>query len=104
MEDYNKENKYLRAKEKVANLRKFYTSLTSYLVFMAILAGVNYYVNELRYPWFLWAAFGWGIGLIFQAAKTFEWNPLANKNWEERKIREFMEKEERNEKGMGRWE
>ncbi|MAZ26194.1 MAG: histidine kinase [Cytophagaceae bacterium] len=104
MEDHSKDNKYMRAKEKVERLRKFYTSLTAYLFVMALLAGINYYFNGLSYPWFLWAAFGWGIGLLFQAAKAFEWNPVASKDWEERKIREFMEREERNEKGMGRWE
>ena len=39
--------------------------------------------------WFLWAAFGWGIGLIFQAAKAFNWAPFMNKNWEEKKIKEI---------------
>ena len=45
--------------------------------------------------WFLWAAFGWGIGLIFQAAKAFNWAPFMNKNWEEKKIKELMDKEDK---------
>ncbi len=90
----NKENKYLRAKEQVACIKKFYTSLLFYLVFIGFLAWLNYYSNEWRYMWFLWAAFGWGIGLVFQAAKAFKWAPFMHKDWEDRKIREFMEKEE----------
>ncbi|MCH2488767.1 MAG: 2TM domain-containing protein [Flavobacteriales bacterium] len=90
----DKENKYLRAKEQVEQIKKFYTSLFFYVIFIAGLAGLNYYTNELRYPWFLWAAAGWGIGLIFQAAKAFKWNPFLGKNWEERKLKEFMEKDE----------
>lgn len=90
----DKENKYLRAKERVAEIKKFYTSLFFYLVFMAFLAGLNYYTNEWRYMWFLWAALGWGIGLIFKAANAFGWNPFINKDWEERKIKEFMEKDD----------
>ena len=97
----DKENKYLRAKERVAEIKKFYTSLFFYIVFIAFLAGLNYYTNEWRYMWFLWAALGWGIGLIFQAAKAFNWNPFINKDWEERKIKELMDKDD--EPSKDRW-
>jgi hypothetical protein len=42
--------------------------------------------------------FAWGIGLFFHASKTFEFNPLLGKNWEERQIKKYMEedKEEMN--------
>ncbi|OAB78870.1 2TM domain-containing protein [Cochleicola gelatinilyticus] len=89
------ETKYLKAKERVAEIKKFYSGLIFYVIFIGFLAGLNYYVNELRYPWFLWAAFGWGIGLFFQAAKAFRWNFGIGKDWEDRKVREFMEQEDR---------
>ncbi len=94
--DYNtdKQNRYLRAKERVAEIKKFYTSLIGYIVFISLLAAVNYYTNEWRYMWFLWAAFGWGIGIVFQAAKAYQWSPFMGKNWEERKLKEFMEEED----------
>ena len=94
MEHTDKENKYLKAKEHVDGLKKFYTSLMFYIIFISLLAGLNYYMNEFSYPWFLWVAFGWGIGLIFHAFKTFQWLPYMNKKWEERKIKEFMEKDD----------
>lgn len=94
MDFENKENKYLRAKERVAEMKKFYTSLMFYVVFIAFLAALNYYTNGWSYMWFLWAAFGWGIGLIFQAGKAFRWAPFMSKDWEEKKIKEIMEKEE----------
>ena len=72
LRDSDKENKYLRAKDRVAEIKKFYTSLFFYVIFMGFLAGLNYYTNEWRYMWFLWAALGWGIGLVFQAAKAFD--------------------------------
>jgi hypothetical protein len=90
MEDTDKQNKYLKAKEKVEAIKKFYTSLFSYVVFISLLGALNYWINEWRYPWFLWAALGWGIGLIFQGIKAFQFNPFFNKDWEERKIREYM--------------
>lgn len=91
----NRENCYLRAKERVAEMKKFYTSLFFYVIFIGFLAWLNYYTNEWNYMWFLWAAFGWGIGIVFQAAKAFNWAPFMNKDWEERKIKELMDKEER---------
>ena len=74
-------------------MRKFYGHLTSYTIVITALGALNYYVNEWSYMWFLWAAFGWGIGLFFQAIKTFNLNPFFGKDWEERKIREYMDKE-----------
>ncbi|MAP55016.1 2TM domain-containing protein [Altibacter sp.] len=103
MNDLEKQNKYIRAKERVADIKKFYTSLLFYILFIGFLAALNYYTNELRYPWFLWAALGWGIGIVIQAFKAFRWMPYMNKEWEERKIKEYMEKD--SEKGSGnRWQ
>ncbi|MDC6389418.1 2TM domain-containing protein [Maribacter sp. PR1] len=90
----NQESKYYRAKERVECIKKFYTSLLSYVIFIAFLAGLNYWIDEWNYPWFLWAAFGWGIGLIFQAVKAFGFNPILGKDWETRKINELMKEEE----------
>lgn len=93
MEFDKKEIKYIKAKERVQELRKFYGNLTSYILVISLLAGINYWTNEWRYMWFLWAAFGWGIGLFFHAMNTFKLNPFFGKDWEERKINEIMEKE-----------
>ncbi len=94
------ESKYQRAKERIAETKKFYSRLISYAVGISLLAGLNYYIDQWNHPWFLWAAFGWGIGLAFQAAKAFDLNPFFGRNWEERKIKEFMRKDER----KTRWE
>jgi hypothetical protein len=68
--------------------------LMSYFVFIGFLAALNYWTDQWRYPWFLWAAFGWGIGLVFHAIKVFGLSPFFGKNWEERKIKEYMEEDE----------
>ena len=98
--DTERDSKYLRAKERMEHIKKFYTSLFFYIIFIAFLAGLNYYTNEWRYPWFLWAALGWGIGIIFQAAKAFKWSSLLGKDWEQRKMKQFMEEDERNSKDL----
>ncbi|MEW7278376.1 2TM domain-containing protein [Aquimarina sp. 2201CG1-2-11] len=101
MKDFDQEKKYQRARERVEELKKFYNKLSSYVIVIALLAGLNYYQNEWRYAWFLWPAFFWGIGLMFHAIKAFRINPMF-KNWEERKIRKFMEEEQDKEKQL--WE
>ena len=101
MEIDNKENKYIRAKERVDEIKGFYGNLTAYVIVITGLAILNYYLNEWSYMWFLWAAFGWGIGLIFHAINTYRWNPFFGKDWEERKIKEFMDKDN---EGRTKWE
>ena len=94
MDIKNRESKYMRAKEQVERLKKFYRNLTSYIVVITGLAVLNYYVNGWSYMWFLWAAFGWGIGILFHAIGTFNLNPFFGRDWEKRKIREYMDKDE----------
>ncbi|PKV50370.1 2TM domain-containing protein [Aquimarina sp. MAR_2010_214] len=102
MKDFNKEKRYERAKERVEELKKFYNNLFSYVIIIGFLAGLNYYQNEWHYAWFLWAAFGWGIGLAFHAVKAYRINPMFDKDWEDRKIREYMDEEQGQE--QQRWE
>jgi len=82
MTDNTKDNKYIRARERVEELKK----------------ALNYWVDAWRYMWFLWAAFGWGIGVFFHALNTFKWNPFFGKDWEKRKIEELLEKDKEQEK------
>ncbi|RZS93341.1 2TM domain-containing protein [Aquimarina brevivitae] len=106
MRNPNEEKRYQRAKERVDDLKKFYNNLISYVIFITFLAFVNYYTNGMSwdgYLWFLWAAFGWGIGLAFHAAKVFRINPVYDKNWEEKKIKKYMEEEEKD-KNSQLWE
>ena len=91
--------KYLRAKERITEVKEFYSKLLRSVILIAFLAGLNYYTNEWRYMWFLWAAFGISIGLIFRASKVFGINPFLGKDWEERKIQEFMNED----KEQNRW-
>ncbi|WP_419211899.1 2TM domain-containing protein [Maribacter sp. X9] len=86
--------KYYRAKERVETIKKFYGSMLSSLFTIFIVGGINYYIDEWHHPWFLWVVFGLGIGLFFKALKIFNFNPFMNRDWEERKIQEFMKQEE----------
>lgn len=99
MENLNKENRYIKAKERVEVLKKFYANLWTYIMVISALALINYLTNGFRYMWFLWAAFGWGIGVLFHAIGTFNLNPFFGKGWEEKKIKQFMQEEE----GTKKW-
>jgi hypothetical protein len=94
------DEKYLRAKEKITEIKKFYSRLVRSLLLFAVVGGINYYQNEWEQPWFLWVVFGVGIGLAFKAIKVFGLNPFLGKNWEKRKIEQFMQEEDNTE----RWE
>ncbi len=88
------DEKYLRAKERILEVKAFYSKLLRSAILIAFLAALNYYTNEWRYMWFLWAAFGIIISLVFRATKVFGINPFLGKDWEKRKIQEFMNAEE----------
>ncbi|MBT8300336.1 MAG: 2TM domain-containing protein, partial [Maribacter sp.] len=53
METSEKDKKYFRAKDRVDGIKKFYTSLMSYVFFITFLAGLNYWLDGWSYPWFL---------------------------------------------------
>ncbi|WP_025740094.1 2TM domain-containing protein [Aquimarina pacifica] len=102
MKTFDEQKRYERAKERVIELKKFYNNLTSYIIVIGFLAGLNYYQNELNYAWFLWPAFGWGIGLTFHAIKAYRVNHMFDKEWEDRKIKKYMEEEQKSQSQM--WE
>jgi signal transduction histidine kinase len=58
-----------RARRRAAAEVGFYTHLMSYLGVMAFLALINLFTT--RYPWFIWPALGWGIGLFAHYMAVF---------------------------------
>jgi hypothetical protein len=81
-----------RAKKRVAEIKEFYQHLTVYLVVMAALAIINV-VTSPGYLWFFWALLGWGIAVVLHGFSVF--GGFWGAEWEERKTRELMAREER---------
>jgi hypothetical protein len=82
-------NKYIRAVERVEEIKGFYSSLIAYCIVIPFLIFINLkYVPQFHWFWF--PAMGWGIGLVFQGFKAFAYNPFLGRDWEERKIQEYM--------------
>jgi len=89
MNDSNRDYKYDRAKARVKEIKEFYTHLITYLIMVPVFIFINYYTGT-SFPWAIFPIVGWGIGVLSHAAQTFNWNPLFNKEWEKRKMEEFL--------------
>ncbi|WP_374400819.1 2TM domain-containing protein [Flavobacterium sp.] len=84
--------KYNKAKKRVKELKEFYNHLASYLVVIPFLIFINLYFSP-KHIWFYWPMLGWGIGLFFHALGVFNVFPFFGKDWDDKKIKEIMEKE-----------
>jgi hypothetical protein len=88
--DYiNDSNKYIRAKKQIDDLKGFYGSAVAYCVVIPFLIYINY-TTSWGFQWFWFPVFGWGLGIVIQAFQVFGYGA----NWEERKIRELMNKDQ----------
>ncbi|MDT0687589.1 2TM domain-containing protein [Autumnicola psychrophila] len=97
MENYKQENtSYWSAKKKVKEIKGFYVHLLVYLFVNIAIVTVSSYHNgdwsSLSNIWTYSTAFFWGIGLFAHWLSVFGPNKFFG-NWEERKVRELMEKE-----------
>ena len=91
-EQYLSDKKYAMAKEHVEELKGFYINLVLYCLIIPGLILLNMYTT--RFPWAIFPALGWGLGVLFHGSEVFGWNPFLGKDWEERKIRELMRKDQ----------
>jgi hypothetical protein len=82
--------RYERAYERVKQLRSFYTHLISFFAANTVLFIVDVVTGDGW--WFYWVSIGWGFGLLIHALSVFV-GGLFRGGWEERKIREMMERE-----------
>lgn len=86
---YNEQDAYHRAKKRVEDIKGFFGNLVSYCVVIPFLIFINY-KTSWSYQWFWFPMLGWGMGVIFHAFGVFGYG----KEWEERKIKEILEKEQ----------
>ncbi|WP_312902039.1 2TM domain-containing protein [Chryseobacterium taichungense] len=82
------ENKaYERAQKRVKELKSFYGNLISYCIVIPALIIINL-ITSPDDIWFYWPMLGWGIGIAAHGMNVF----AIGKSWEEKKIREILEK------------
>ena len=88
-EKHIEEKRYLKAKERVEQIKGFYGNLLSYAFIIPILWWIN--SRTTSFTWAIFPTLGWGIGLLFHGMEAFGYNPFLGRNWEERKIKQLME-------------
>ena len=84
--------KYERARSRVHKIRDFYTHLIVYVAVNIMLVGINL-IYSPEYLWFIWSVIGWGVGILAHGFSVFGLGGLLGQDWEERKIKEFMERD-----------
>ncbi len=93
MEHFNKQDAYYKAEKRLKQIKGFYAHLLWYIVINIIL--IVLIVNNdgsLSELGTYSTAFFWGIGIAFHAIGVFGKNFIFSKKWEERKIQEYMRK------------
>lgn len=98
-EDYRKEEAFLRAKKKVKDITGFYWHLASYIIVNIFLIGlIGFNSGDFWNFGTFSTPFFWGIGLMFHFLGVFGKDYFFGKQWEERKIREYMEKDRKDQR------
>ncbi|WP_296386436.1 histidine kinase [Winogradskyella sp.] len=87
---------YVKAHNRVEELKGFYYSLISYVFVIPFLIFIWYTFSRHTIQWFWFPMFGWGLGLAIQAYRVFVDNGAFGASWEKRKIEEYMRKEDEN--------
>jgi len=90
--DQEQQQRYERAHARVKQIKGFYTHASAYIV-----VNIMLFVINLLTPgpwWFYWPLLGWGIGLGVHALNVFVLGGRLGRDWEERKTRELMDKDE----------
>ncbi|WP_442266188.1 2TM domain-containing protein [Tenacibaculum sp. ZS6-P6] len=83
---------YIKAVERVEKIKEFYRNLASYLIFIPFFIFINLRFSP-QFHWFYFPIIGWGIGVLFHGLEVYNYNVFLGKDWEERKIRELMDKD-----------
>ncbi|MFP8894755.1 2TM domain-containing protein [Chryseobacterium sp. EZn1] len=81
---------YQRAQKRVKEIKSFYMNLISYCTVSAFLIFINLFTSS-RNHWFWFPVLGWGIGVASHAFQVFG----VGESWQEKKIREIMNKQKK---------
>lgn len=97
--DIKKDQKYQRAKKRVAQMKGFYIHLFVYILVNLFIL-VNIYLGHAAEDGSFWSwehftvLVFWGAGLGLHAARVFVSRSILGPEWEERQIQKYMERDE----------
>ena len=90
------EQKLERAKKRVKQIKGYYKHLMVYIIVNIILIAMEYINLDEGEVFFRFSnfqtAFFWGIGLLFHTINVFGKDFFLGNDWEEKKIKELMDK------------
>jgi len=87
--------RYEKAKKRVEEIKKFYGNVVTYVAINIILIIINL-VTSPGTLWFYWVTIFWGIAILLHASRVFILRgKFLGEEWEQKKIRELMEKEDK---------
>ena len=89
------QRRYDRAHARVQVIKGFYVHALAFVMVNIALLAINLLAGGVW--WFYWPLIGWGIGLGLHAFGVFGFGGGGpwGREWEERKVREMMDKERR---------
>lgn len=103
-QNYIKEQRYLKAKKRVKDIKGFYSHLSVYIVVNIFISGIivygltyedNYEFSQAITHFGVYSTWlFWGIGLFFHWLGVFGFKSFFGKSWEEKKIKELMNEED----------
>lgn len=77
------------ARERVAEIKTFYSHLASFLIVNTMLVGIWLATGSSHF-WPIYPILGWGMGLASHASAIFGFFGMFDRSWEERKVRELI--------------
>lgn len=102
--DYTQEQRYIRAKKRVDNIKSFYIHFTVYILVNIFISAIIIFgltsdegltfSQAISHPGVYMTWLGWGIGVVIHWLSVFGFPKVISQDWEERKIRELMEQDE----------
>ncbi|CAM1347017.1 2TM domain-containing protein [Tenacibaculum insulae] len=93
---YKEENEYILAKKRVKEIKAFYMHLAVNIFSIITIVSVNLIFSP-HYHWFWYAVLGIVIAQLIHGIVVFGFPGFGfDKNWEERKINEILEKNGKN--------
>ena len=88
------DDRYVRARKRVEDMKEFYYSLISYCLVIPFLIFIWFRYTPHTIQWFWFPMLGWGLGLAFHAYKVYVNDGVLGNSWEKRKIEKFMREED----------
>ena len=86
------QQRYEKARKKVQEIKGFYVHFVVYAIVILLIIIVNLRFVP-QYHWFWYPMFGWGLGLFLHWFGVIGVDRLGfGKDWEEKKIKEYMDK------------